>query len=160
MPDPVVSRHKVVSFTYSIVDDAGNVLEQSDLPISYVHGGKSELFEKIEDALDGHRKGDVVNVTLTPKEGFGEHNPALTYTDDLANVPPELCRIGAEVQMQNDSGDVRTFVVTRIRGDKLTVDGNHPMAGKTVTFNIRIVDIREASAEEMSHGVAPMPVLH
>ena len=160
--DQFVGQDKVVSFTYSIVDQSGNIVEQSDLPISYVHGGPHDLFEKVVDALEGSVIGDTVEVELTPEEGFGEHDPDLTYTDDIENVPPEFRRVGAEVEMMNDQGDTRTFVVSHIEDDKLTVDGNHPMAGKTIVFHIRITDIRDATPEEIENGVEPMitPVLH
>jgi FKBP-type peptidyl-prolyl cis-trans isomerase SlyD len=101
-------------------------------------------------------------VELTPEEGFGMHDPDLTYTDDLENVPPECRRLGAEVEMMNDQGDTRKFTVTRIENGKLTVDGNHPMAGKTIVFHIRVTGIRDATEEEIANGVEPMlmPVLH
>ena len=162
MSKPIVSRDKVVSFTYSIQDAEGNIVEQSDLPISYVHGGQHDLFEKIEASLEGCAVGDTVKVALTPEEGFGQHDENLTYTDDLDNVPPEFRRIGAEVEMMNDQGETRKFIVTHIENDKLTVDGNHPLAGKIITFNIKVADIRDASPDELARGVEPMatPVMH
>jgi FKBP-type peptidyl-prolyl cis-trans isomerase SlyD len=162
MTEQFIGSGKVVSFTYSIVDEAGEIIEQSDLPISYVHGGQHDLFEKVEEELEGSVVGDTVEVSLTPEEGFGAHDPNLTYTDSLDNVPPEFHRVGAEVEMVNDQGDAKTFVVTHIEDGKLTVDGNHPMAGKVITFHIRVTDIRDATDEEMAHGVEPMamPVLH
>jgi FKBP-type peptidyl-prolyl cis-trans isomerase SlyD len=162
MNEQFVGRNKVVAFTYTIQDEAGEVLEQSDIPISYVHGGKHDMFEKVEAAMDGCVVGDVVAVSLTPEEGFGAHDENLTYTDDIENVPPEFRRVGAEVEMMNDQGDARKFVVSRIEDGKLKVDGNHPMAGKIITFNIKVVDIRDATDEEISNGVPPMamPVLH
>ena len=162
MSDQSVSQNKVVSFVYSIVDESGELLEQSDIPISYVHGGKHDLFEKVEAWLDGCVAGDTIEVSLTPEEGFGAHDPELTYTDKLENVPDEFRSIGAEVEMMNDQGDSRKFTVTRIENGKLTVDGNHPMAGKAITFRIKVTDIREATAEEIANGVEAMamPVLH
>jgi len=158
MTEQCVAHEKVVSFTYSILDDAGEILEQSDLPISYVHGGRHDMFEKVEEALEGRLVGDSVLVSLTPEEGFGPHDPHLTYTDDLENVPPEFRRVGAEVEMMNDQGEARKFIVSSIKDGKLTVDGNHPMAGKTVTFSIRVVDIRDATPDEVANGVPPMPM--
>lgn len=162
MTEQFIASGKVVSFTYSIADEAGEIIEQSDLPISYVHGGQHDLFEKVEQELEGSVIGDTVEVSLTPEEGFGSHDPNLTYTDELANVPPEFHRLGAEVEMVNDKGDSRTFVVTHIEDGKLTVDGNHPMAGKAITFRIKVTDIRDATEDEMANGVEPMamPVLH
>jgi len=162
MTEQFIASGKVVSFTYSIADESGEIIEQSDLPISYVHGGQHDLFEKVEQELEGSVIGDTVEVSLTPEEGFGSHDPNLTYTDELANVPPEFHRLGAEVEMVNDKGDSRTFVVTHIEDGKLTVDGNHPMAGKAITFRIKVTDIRDATEDEMANGVEPMamPVLH
>ena len=162
MTEQFVGHNKVVSFTYTILEEGGTILEQSDLPINYVHGGKHDLFEKIEQELEGCVENDVVQVKLTPEEGFGPYDPSLTYTDDLENVPEEFRRIGAEVEMMNDQGDSRKFKVTQIENGKLTVDGNHPMAGKQIIFNIKVVGIRDATSDEVSHGVEPMimPVLH
>ena len=162
MSDQFVSRDKVVSFTYSILDESGEIVEQSDMPISYVHGGKHDLFEKVEAAMDGCVVGDTVEVALTPEEAFGPHDPGLTFTDDISNVPPEFHRVGAEVEMMNDQGETKKFTVTRIEDGKLTVDGNHPMAGKVITFRIKVTDIRDATADELQNGVDAMqaPVLH
>jgi len=162
MADQFADKHKVVTFTYSISDESDEILEQSDIPIHYVHGGKHDLFEKVEQALGGSVVGDTVEVTLTPEEGFGIHDPKLTYTDDLENVPPEFQHIGAEVEMQNEQGDSMKFTVIRIENGQLTVDGNHPMAGKAITFHIKVTAIRDATPEEIANGVnpMPMPVLH
>ena len=130
MSEAVVSKHKVVSIVYQIRNEAGDIMEQIDYPVSYVHGGPSDLIQKVESALEGAAVGDSVEVVLEPDEAFGDHNPALTFTDDLENVPPQFRRVGAEVEMQNDDGELRTFFVAKIEGGKLTVDGNHPMAGK------------------------------
>lgn len=162
MSDAVVSKHKVVSIVYRICDEAGNIMEQIDYPVSYVHGGPSDLIEKVETALEGTTVGDSVEVVLEPDEAFGDHDPALTFTDDLENVPSQFRHVGAEVEMQNDEGDSRTFVVSKIENGKLTVDGNHPMAGKRVTFIVTVKEIRDATEAEIKQGVTPMaqPVLH
>ena len=162
MSNQFVEQNKVVSFTYSIVDESGELLEQSDLPISYVHGCKHDLFEKVVDELEGCVVDDTVEVPLTPEEGFGPHDPELSYTDNIENVPDEFRSVGAEVEMMNDQGDSRKFTVIRIENGQLTVDGNHPMAGKTIVFRIKVTEIRDATAEEIANGVDAMavPVLH
>jgi FKBP-type peptidyl-prolyl cis-trans isomerase SlyD len=159
MTEQRIAPAKLVTLTYRITDAEGRVLEQNDMPVSYLHGGYSEMFEKVERALEGKAAGDVVEVTLAPHEGFGNHDPDLTFTDDLDNVPPEFRRIGAEVEMQNEAGDARTFIVTRIENGQLTVDCNHPFAGKTVHFRIEILSVRDASAEELQQAGAT-PNLH
>ena len=154
-----IAPNKLVTLTYRISDVDGTVLEQNDVPVSYLHGGHSEMFEKVERALEGKGAGDVVEVSLAPAEGFGEHDPNLTFTDDLDNVPPEFRRLGAEVEMQNADGDVRTFIVTRIENGRLTVDCNHPFAGKTVYFRIEVMSVRDASPDELREAGLP-PGLH
>jgi FKBP-type peptidyl-prolyl cis-trans isomerase SlyD len=149
----------VVAITYSIIDESGAILEQSDIPVYYVHGGPNDMFPDIEAALDGCTLGDSVEVVLPPEKAFGYHDPAMTFTDDIANVPPEFRRVGAEVEMQNDRGETRSFFVSKIEGDKLTVDGNHPFAGKTLTYAVTVADIRDASEEEKLKGVS-RPVMH
>jgi FKBP-type peptidyl-prolyl cis-trans isomerase SlyD len=149
---PQIESNKVVSLTYSILDDKGEILEQSDLPISYIHGGHSDLFKKIERALTGKTIGDEVSITLSPEEGFGQHNPDLTFSDDLENVPEELRYVGAELEAQNASGEVMKFVVSEIGDNQMTVDGNHPFAGKTVTFKVKVAEVRDATTEELSSG--------
>ncbi|MFN2337486.1 MAG: peptidylprolyl isomerase [Gammaproteobacteria bacterium] len=162
MSDAVVGKHKVVFIVYQIRDEAGDILEQIDYPVSYVHGGPSDLIEKVENALEGTAVGDSVEVVLESDEAFGPHDPALTFTDDLENVPSQFRHVGAEVEMQNDQGDSRTFTVAKIENGKLTVDGNHPMAGKQVTFNVTVKEIRDATEAEIKQGITPMtqPVLH
>ncbi len=147
-----VGRRKVVYFTYEIRDPAGGVLERSDLPIGYVHGGKGELFEKLEASLDGRAVGDTVEVTLTPEESFGPHKPELTYTDRIDNVPLEYRRLGAEATFSNDEGETISMVVTRIEDDQVTLDGNHPFAGHTLVYRITVSDIREATEAEIGSG--------
>lgn len=155
MSDQRIRRNKVVQFTYTIADDQGNIIEQVDLPVSYVHGASSMgLIESVESALDGSRVGDRIEVSVPPADGFGEHDPELTFTDDIDNVPPQFRHIGAQVEMMNENGETKSFVVTKIEANRLTVDGNHPLAGKTARFSINIVSIRDATHEEIRNGVA------
>lgn len=159
MTDELVDKNKVVGITYSIIDESGVILEQSDLPVYYLHGGPNEMFEEVEAALDGCSLGDSVEAVIPPEKAFGYHDPELTFTDDIDNVPAEIRRVGAEVQMQNDRGELRSFFVSRIEDGKLTVDGNHPFAGKTLKYAVTVVDIRDASEQEKQKGVS-MPVMH
>ncbi len=152
MSNPVVSKNKAVFFTYSIMDESGEIVEQSDLPIGYVHGADSNIIEKLESSMEGKKVGDKLEVMLTPEEGFGDSIPSLTFTDNLENVPSQFHHVGAEVEMKNDKGDIKKFSVSKIEDGKLTVDGNHPLAGKNVTFNITVTDIRDASPDEIQSG--------
>ena len=147
-----IRNGKVVSVTYTLHDEHGQLFEQSDIPVPYLHGHASGLFDKIEQQLEGKRTGDSIEVTLSPEEGFGPHNPALTFTDDLENVPPELRKLGASLEAQNAKGEMLTFVVKRIQNGKLTVDANHPLAGQIVKFRVTICDVRDASPDELRTG--------
>lgn len=153
MAEQIVSRNKAVYVTYMIKDESGSVYEQYDMPVGYVHGGNSPLFEKIEAALDGCKVGDQIEVTLNPQEGFGEPDPNLSFTDDIENVPHEFRRLGAEVELQNEKGESRLFRVSHIGDGKLTVDANHPLAGQTVTFIVKVENIRDANMDEIVNGL-------
>lgn len=146
---------KLVSLTYSIRDEGGNILEQSDLPVAYIQGGNSELIGGLDRAVEGKRAGDEAGLELSPDEsGFGPHDPALTFTDDIDNVPPQFRHLGAEVTMQNEFGDSRAFYVTKIENGRLTVDGNHPLAGKRLFVHIRIREVREPTLQERQQDVS------
>ena len=150
MSDDHVQAGKLVEITYRILNENGEVMEQIDLPVGYIHGSESGLILKVEAALAGKKAGDYVEVELSPEEAFGPHDPALTFTDDLDNVPAEFRQIGAEVEMRNDRGEARKFVVSKIEDGKLTVDGNHPMAGMKVKFLVTVATVREPTAEDLA----------
>lgn len=148
----VVAKNKVVSLIYVVRNEKGEIFEYRDLPVSYVHGSGTDLFPKIEQALEGRAVGDRVAVQLTPADAFGERDPKLTFTDDIENAPPELRRIGAEFEAQNAKGESILLTVTRIEGDKITVDANHPLAGQNISFEVTVQDIRDATPEEIRDG--------
>jgi FKBP-type peptidyl-prolyl cis-trans isomerase SlyD len=164
MSEQIVRPGKYVSLTYSIADDAGNILEQTDLPVGYIHGGNTELIGGLDDAVSGKQAGDRFDLTLDPDQGFGPHDPNLTLTDKVANVPPEYRFVGAEVPMQSESGEVKTFYVTRIGEETLTIDGNHPLAGKSLKVQVQIREVRDPTADEIAEdgaaGGLPGPSIH
>ncbi|MDH5407295.1 MAG: peptidylprolyl isomerase [Gammaproteobacteria bacterium] len=164
MTELLVEKSKVVTFVYTIFDENGSVQEQSDIPMSYIHGIDGKMFEKVEAEMEGKKIGDVIEVTLEPADAFGERDPSLTYTDSLENVPPEFQQLGAEAMFENDLGEQVAMVVTEIKDGQITLDGNHPYAGRQMTFKITIQDIREATTDEMGKGeVADSqdpPVIH
>ena len=154
MSEQTVQPGKYVGLTYTIMDDPGSVVEQHDVPLGFVYGSDTELVGGMDKAILGKQAGEEVEVKLGPEEAYGERDPSLTFTDDLDNVPPQFRKIGAEVQMQNEAGEVKTFYVTGIQDDKLTVDGNHPLAGKTLTIKVKIVEVRDARpGEEKVSGI-------
>jgi FKBP-type peptidyl-prolyl cis-trans isomerase SlyD len=148
----VVAKNKVVSLIYVVRNQKGEIFEYRDLPVSYVHGSGADLFPKIEQALEGRAVGDRVAVQLTPADAFGDRDPKLSFTDDIENAPPELRRVGAEFEAQNAKGESIMLTVTRIDGDKITVDANHPLAGQNISFEVTVRDIRDATPEEIRNG--------
>ncbi len=144
----------VVSVTYSIVDKHGVVLEQSDIPIDYVHGVDQRLFPKILQNLEGRQAGDTVEVFFAADEfAFGNPDPELTFSDSLENVPPEFHKLGAQAMFENDKGETITMVVTQIEDGEIKLDGNNPMIGKDVVFHVSIVGLREATEQEIGRGI-------
>ncbi|MFN3752029.1 MAG: peptidylprolyl isomerase [Thiobacillus sp.] len=147
-----VTRNKLVYITYSILDARGMVVEQHDIPVGYVHGANSGILPAIEAAVDGRKVGDRVEITLSPEEGYGERDESLVFVDDIENVPPQFRRVGAEVLFENEAGETKPFYVTRIEDGKVTVDGNPSLAGQSVTCLVNVMDIRDATAEEIRNG--------
>ncbi len=148
----IVATYKVVTFTYVIIDSDGMILEQSDLPMAYLHGVDGKMYPSAEQALEGAKVGDEVECTITPEEGFGYPDPELMYTDKIENVPPEYHQIGAEAVFENNDGDTITMTVRKIENGEITLDANHPFAGRTVTFRIKVVAIRDATQQEIGSG--------
>lgn len=154
MTQEVVQDGKYVSLTYSISDADGTVLEQFDLPVGFVYGSDTELIAGMDGAIRGKAAGESIEIEVPPEQGFGAHDPSLTFTDDVDNVPPELRRLGAEFEIHDDVGEAKTFYVTRIEDGNLTVDGNHPLAGKNLVVRLHVLEVRDAHpGEELISGV-------
>lgn len=161
MAEQVVTKNKHVMFSYTIVDaNAGDVLEQVEIPMGYIHGGEQRMFNKVEQAMENARIGDEIEVTLSADEAFGEADPELIFCDSLENVPPRFHKIGAEVEFQYDQGEIKSFTVTKIEDGQLKIDGNSPLIGKNLTYKIIIHDIRDATEKEVNTGKPVMPTLH
>lgn len=153
MHKDIVSKHKVVTFTYVIMDDAdGSVLEQSDLPMSYLHGIDGKMYPKAEKALEGKTIDEAVEVVISPEEGFGYPDPEMMHMEKINDVPPEYRHIGAEAMFENEQGESITMKVTKIENGEITLDANHPFAGKTVKFKITVVALRDATKQEIGTG--------
>lgn len=159
-----VTRNKLVYITYSILDARGMVVEQHDMPVGFVHGANSGILPAIEAAVDGRQVGDRVEITLSPEEGYGLRDERLVVVEDIDNVPPQFRRVGAEVLFENEAGETKAFYVTRIEDGKVTIDGNPSLAGQSVTCLVNVMDIRDATPEEVRNGrpldAAPPPALH
>ncbi|MEE9357684.1 FKBP-type peptidyl-prolyl cis-trans isomerase [Candidatus Vondammii sp. HM_W22] len=149
MTKQVIKPGKFVSLTYTITDSDGNLMEQNDIPVSYIHGGETELIGGMDKAIVGKGVGVTVEVVVPPEDGLGVHDPRLIFTDDLENVPSQFRQIGAEVPMQGPGGETKTFYVTKIEDGKLMVDGNHPLVGKTLKIRVKILEVRDVTPEDM-----------
>jgi FKBP-type peptidyl-prolyl cis-trans isomerase SlyD len=148
-----IAQNSVVTIHYTLKDDAGEVIDSSREgdPIAYLHG-HGNLVPGLERELEGKSTGDKVNVSVTPEQGYGEYDKQLVQQvprralQGIANV-----RVGIRLQAQTPEGP-RAVVITRLVGDMVTIDGNHPLAGKNLNFDVEITDVRDATEEELSHG--------
>lgn len=147
-----VTLNKLVYITYSILDARGMVVEQHDVPVGYVQGANSGILPAIESAAAGRKVGERIEIPLPPEEGYGLRDESLVFVDDIDNVPPEFRRVGAEVIFENEAGETKVFYVTAIEDGKLTLDGNPSLAGQSVTCLVNIIDVRDATPEEIRNG--------
>ncbi len=148
-----VSHHKVVSFHYTLTNDAGDVVDSSNggEPLAYLHG-EQNIVSGLENALEGKAIGDSLKVTVEPADGYGEYNDALTQV-----VPKSMFQgvdeveVGMQFQAEA-AGGMQVIRVAAVDGDDVTIDGNHPLAGERLHFDVSIEEIRESSDEEREHG--------
>ncbi len=150
----LIGDNLVVSMHYKLTDDDGNVLDSSEgkQPLAYLHGA-GNIIPGLENALVGKVAGDSLQVRVEPAEGYGEVMPELVQTiDKSAFQGVDSVEVGMAFQAQAQDGSVQRIVVKEIDGDKVTIDGNHPLAGVTLNFDVQIVGVREATEEELAHG--------
>ena len=149
----IVKKDKVVSFTHSILNDRGEVEEQSNVPMEYVHGADQRVFPLVIEAMEGAKVGDTKEIILEPLDGFGVYDENKTYREKLENVPPEYHTVGAEASFKSEDGQELKMKVVSVENGEVFLDGNHPFAGKTMTFKITVEAIRDATAEETDSGL-------
>jgi FKBP-type peptidyl-prolyl cis-trans isomerase SlyD len=148
-----VKQDSVVSIHYTLKGDGGEIIDSSagSDPLTYLHG-HGQLIPGLERQLEGKSRGDRLSVTLAPADGYGEYDKGLVQQiprrtlKGIANV-----KVGMQLRAQTDEGP-RTVTVTRVTGDLVTVDGNHPLAGKNLNFEVEVANVRDATAEELEHG--------
>lgn len=146
---------KFVELTYRVSDSkSGHVLSGVEFPLGYVHGHNEILAPSVHKALEGRRAGDVIEVPIDGNRIFGPRDESLVFTDRLENVPEEYRQVGVSILMENDSGQTRSFLVTRLDDETLTVDGNNPLCGREVVFRLEVLTVRDATDEEMKAGGA------
>jgi len=149
-----VGKDKVVLMHYTLKNDAGDVIDSSDggdpLPFLQGHGN---IIPGLESALEGSKVGDKLDVSIEPEEGYGERiKDAIQEIPSSALQGVDEVKVGMQLQSQDKDGNAFLVSVTKIEDDKITVDGNHPLAGQTLHFSVSIESIRKAEAEELSHG--------
>jgi len=146
---------KFVELTYKVIDrKTGQVLTSVEFPLGYVHGHNEILAPSVHKALEGRSAGDVIEVPIDGNQIFGARDEALVFTDRIENVPEEYRQIGTSILMENDKGQTRSFLVTRVDDKTLTVDGNNPLCGREVVFTLEIRTVRDATDEETRAGQA------
>ena len=148
-----ISADKVVLIHYTLKDDAGEVIDSSSPgePLAYLHG-HGNLVPGLERELEGKNTGEKLTIKVTPADGYGEHSKQL-----IQKVPRRSLKgiakitVGMRLNAQTEQGP-RAVPVTAVTGDMVTIDGNHPLAGKNLNFDIDLVDVRDATEEELAHG--------
>ena len=146
---------KFVELTYRVTDQkSGRVLSCVEFPLGYVHGHNEILAPSVHKELEGRRAGDVIEVPIDGNRIFGPRDESLVFTDHLENVPEEYRQVGVSILMENDRGQTRSFIVTRVDDETLTVDGNNPLCGRKVVFRLEVLTVRDAAEEEMKAGGA------
>jgi FKBP-type peptidyl-prolyl cis-trans isomerase SlyD len=148
-----VAQNKVVSIHYTLRDEAGNVLDSSSgrEPLAYLHG-RGGLIPGLESALDGKSAGDKLEVVIVPEQGYGVRDERLVQV-----VPRVKFESAGEIALgmqfrANGPGGTQVLTITRVERDLVTVDANHPLAGKTLHFQVEITEVRRATREELEHG--------
>lgn len=147
------ASNMVVSLRYTLTDDEGEVLDSSDgrEPFTYLHG-HSNIIPGLEKALEGTTVGHHSKVAIAPAEGYGEKNPELIFEAPLAHFPPDMkLETGQRVYAEGPEGPV-SFAVVELTDTGAVLDGNHPLAGKQLHFDVEVIDIRPATQEEIQHG--------
>ena len=152
MSDKVIEKNKVVTFKCIVLDENDNIVEKNDAPVTYVHGGEAGDFLEDMQAMEGAKVGDTRRVTVNAAQGFGERDESLVIRDKLENVPEEYHKVGTVCSFQNDKGEPMSFMVKSIENGEIVFDGNHPYAGKAMTFKMTITDIRDATVDEIGSG--------
>lgn len=144
---------KLVELTYKVTDKkSGHVLTAVEFPLGYVHGHNEILAPSVHQQLEGRSAGDTINVPIDGNQIFGPRDESLVFSDAIENVPEEYHQVGTSILMESDTGQTRSFLVTHLDDERLTVDGNNPLCGREVIFTLQILTVRDATEEEVRAG--------
>lgn len=146
-----IEKDTAVTLRYKVADLQGKLLEESKEPMVYLHGGYGNTFPKIEEALQGREPGYQTTLELQPPDAFGLRDESLVQTIPKTQFPPGV-KVGGQLEGRGADGHAQVFTVVKIKGDQVLLDGNHPMAGKALRFNLTVTEVRAATEEEIAHG--------
>lgn len=149
----IIKKDSVVLMEYTLTDDQGNVIDTSDgrEPLAYLHG-HGNIIPGLEKELEGKLKGAKLAVKVSPEEGYGEFDPEAVRTVDIGQFEDsESVEVGMQFVAETEDGPVM-FTVREVKGKEVILDGNHPLAGAHLNFKVEIVEVREATNEELAHG--------
>jgi FKBP-type peptidyl-prolyl cis-trans isomerase SlyD len=145
-----IEKDTVVSVRYKVAEPGGKLIEESREPMVYLHGGYDNTLPKIEAALEGKEPGAEVSLLLQPEDAFGARDESLKRTIGKKDFPPGV-KVGGQLEGVTDDGHPHVFHVMKIKGDQVLLDGNHPLAGKELRFQLKVTDVRPATQEEIVH---------
>ncbi len=149
-----IAANKAVSIDYTLTNDAGEVIDSSAgaAPLVYLHGA-GNIISGLERALEGKKNGDHIQVLVEPGDAYGEYNPELVATlgrNMFEGV--DTLEVGMQFHASAPDGGVQIVTIRDLNGDEVIVDGNHPLAGQRLSFDVKVVDVRDALPEEVAHG--------
>ena len=149
----IITDGKYVELKYQVIDArTESVLTEVEYPLGYVHGVNEVLAPAVMQELEGRAAGDTIEVPIDCNQLFGPRDESLVINENIHNVPEEYREVGTSILMENDKGQTKTFLVTRIAGDIITIDGNNPLCGREVIFKLDILTVRDATEEEIQAG--------
>jgi FKBP-type peptidyl-prolyl cis-trans isomerase SlyD len=148
-----IAKNTVVTVNYKLSDAQNNLIEEGVQPMVYLHGGYENTLPKIEEELDGKEAGYSSTLQVEPEDAFGDYDAELVKVEDRKRLPEPL-EVGMQFEGMADGGDDEPmiFTVTEIADDKVVLDGNHPLAGMALRFELSVIDVRAATEEEIAHG--------
>lgn len=148
-----ITQDKVASFHYALIDRKKKVLDGSrgGDPLPYLHGHQN-IVPGLEKALEGREAGDKFTVTVMPSEGYGERDEELVSIVDRSAFQGMELKVGMHCQVEDEDGELQLVTVVEFNDEDVAVDGNHPYAGKALTFDVEVIDVRDATEEELSAG--------
>ncbi len=157
MPAMTIGTNKAVTIHYTVKDESGEVLDTTEGrdPMTYLHGA-GNVVPGLEAALEGKGAGDKIETTLSPAEAYGARDEAKVRNVPRRRIQDEKIRVGGRYRVAVETGWIVAYVM-EIKGDYVSIDGNHPLAGKTLHFQVAVTDIRDATEQELQHGHAHGP---